>query len=331
MEFVRNNSKFKVFITDAEYQSHEPELVVLSKFNVDLIKRQCKTEYDVIKHCMDADALLVQYAPITRKVIEHLKNVKIIVRYGIGVDNIDLKAATEKGIFVSNVTYDVCDIADHTVGLILSLARKIPWIQQSTMSGEWNWKKFQPIRRIKGKTVGIIGFGKIGREVAKRIRGFEVNIIAYDPYIPLDEFEKNCVKKVDLETLLIKSDIITLHVPLTEETRNLIGINELQKMKRTAILINVSRGHVIDEKALYIALKEKWIVGAALDVLEKEPLTKNNPLLKLNNVIITPHMAWYSSESLTEIQSNAAKEVARFLSGQLPTNLINKEVLSLKK
>lgn len=322
------NKKFTVAITDAEYASHEPEREVLSRLNVNLIKFQCKTEEDVIKNCRDADALLNQYAPITRRVIENLENAKIIARYGIGVDNVDVKAATEKGIFVTNVVYDICDVADHTVALILSLIRKIPWVDQSTKSGEWDWKKFQPVPRLRGKTVGIIGFGRVGKEVAKRISCFGVNVIAYDPYIPLQVFEKSCVKRVDLEAILKKSDIITLHAALTKETRHMISEDQLRKMKKTAILINACRGPVVDEKALYSALKERWIAGAALDVLEEEPPARDNSLLRLDNVIITPHMAWYSAGSVAEIQTAAAEEVAKVLSGQLPQRLVNKKVLA---
>jgi len=321
------NKKFTVAITDAEYASHEPEREALSKLNVNLVKFQCKTEDDVIKNCRSVDALLTQYAPISRKVIESLENVKIIARYGVGVDNVDLKAATEKGIFVANVIYDICDVADHTVALMLSLVRKIPWAYQNVKAGKWDWKVLQPVNRINGKTAGIIGFGRVARKVAALIRAFGTNIIAYDPYLPSETFEKNNVKQVDLEIIFEQSDIITVHVALTEETRHMIGLEQLRKMKKTAVLINASRGAVIDEKALYIALKEKWIAGAALDVLEVEPPKKDNSLLELENLIVTPHMAWYSTASLTEIQRKAAEEVARVLSGKLPVSLVNKEVL----
>jgi D-3-phosphoglycerate dehydrogenase len=320
--------KYKVTITDAEYESHEPEREVLSKLDVELVKFQCSTEDEVIKNCWDADALLNQYAPITKRVIESLKNARIIVRYGIGVDNIDLKAATERGIFIANVTYDTCDVADHTVALILSLARKIPWVNQKTKEGRWDWREVQPVERIKGKTLGIIGFGRIGREVATRMKAFKTEIIAYDPYVLSETFEKKHVKKVDLETLLSTSDIITIHLPLSKETHHLINEKRLGIMKKTALLVNTSRGPVVDEAALYKALKEGWLTAAALDVLEKEPPEKDNPLLKLNNVLITPHMAWYSTSSMTEIQTKAAEEVIRVLSGQTPRNLVNKDVLN---
>jgi D-3-phosphoglycerate dehydrogenase len=320
--------KCKVAITDAEYESHEPEREVLSKLNVELVKFRCSTEDEVIKNCWDADALLNQYAPITRRVIERLENTRIIVRYGIGVDNIDIRAATERGIFVANVIYETCDVADHPVALILSLARKIPWVNQKVKEGRWDWREVQPVERIKGKTVGIIGSGRIGREVAARMKAFRTEIIAYDPYVPTEAFEKKHVKKVDLETLLSTSDIIVIHVPLSKETHHLINEKRLSIMKKTALLVNTSRGPVVDETALFKALKEGWLTAAALDVLEKEPPEKDNPLLRLNNVIVTPHMAWYSMSSLTEIQTKAAEEVARVLSGQTPRNLVNKEVLN---
>jgi D-3-phosphoglycerate dehydrogenase len=324
----KNGRKYKVAITDADYESHEPEREVLSNLNVELVKFQCNTEDEVIKNCWDADALLNQYAPITRRVIEHLKNTRVIVRYGIGVDNIDLRAATERGIFVANVIYETCDVADHTVALILSLARKIPWVNQKVKEGRWDWREVQPVERIKGKTVGIIGFGRIGREVAARIKAFKTKIIAYDPYVPAETFEKKHVKKVDLETLLSTSDIIVIHVPLSKETHHLINEKRLGRIKKTTLLVNTSRGPIVDEVALYKALKEGWLTAAALDVLEKEPPEKDNPLLRLNNVLITPHMAWYSTSSLTEIQTIAAEEVARVLSGQTPKNLVNKDVLN---
>lgn len=319
--------RFKVAITDSDYPSHEIEEEILSHVGADLVKFQCKTEDEVIRCCSDADALLNQYAPITRRVIEGLKRVRVIVRYGVGVDNVDIKAATERGIFVANVIYDITDVADHTVGLILSLLRKIPLANQNVKGGVWDWKAMQPISRLKGKTVGIIGFGRIGRKVAQRLRGFEVKLIAYDPYVPAELFAEHGVERVDFETLIREADIITVHTALTSETKHLIGEKEFKSMKRDAILINTSRGSVIDEGALYKALKEGWIAGAGLDVLEKEPPEKDNPLLKLDNVIVTPHMAWYSRESLDEIRKRAAEEVARVLSGQTPINLVNRDVL----
>jgi D-3-phosphoglycerate dehydrogenase len=320
------NARFKVAVTDSEYDSHEIERRVLSRIGAELVQFQCRTEDEVIRYCSDADGLLNTYVPITRKVISSLR-AKVITRYGVGYDNIDVKAATEKGIIVTNVIYDITDVADHALSLILSLVRKIPWINESTKNREWNWRRFQPITRLKGKTIGIVGFGRIGMKVAQRLKGFEVDLMAHDPHVPPEVFKENGVRRVDLETLLEESHIVTIHVALTEETYHLVGRDELRKMRRDALLINVARGRVIDEKALYTALNEGWIAGAGLDVLEREPPTSGDPLLSLENVVVTPHIAWYSTSSLGEIQEKAAEDVTRALTGQIPINLVNREVL----
>jgi len=324
-----SNKKFKVVITDAEYPAHDIEKKVLSKINFELVKFQCKTEEELIKNCKDADALLNQYAKITPNVIENLDHVKIIARYGVGVDNVNLDAATKKGIFVTNVVYDICDVADHTITLMLALTRKLFFVNKSVKKFEWDWKKFHPINRIKGKTVGIFGLGRVGRQVAKRINCFDVKILACDPYIAVDVFKKYNAESVDLDTILEQSDFVTLHVPLNDETRHMISTNQFKKMKKTTILINAARGGIVDEKALYKALWNKEIAGAGLDVLEKEPIEKDNPLLDLDNVIITPHMGWYSEDSVDEVQKIAAEQVLQTLQDKVPTNLVNKEVLKL--
>lgn len=320
------NKKFKVVITDAEYPSFDIEKKVLSKYNVDLVKLQCKTEEELIRKCKDADALLNQYAKITPNVIENLDHVKIIARYGIGVDNVDLDAATKKNIFVTNVVYDICDVADHTIMLILALTRKLFFVEKSIKKFEWDWKKFHPIPRIKGKTVGIIGLGRVGRQVARRLIGFDVNLLAFDPYIPVDVFKTYNAKRVDYNTLLEQSDIVTIHVPLNTKTRNMISTDQLKKMKKKAILINAARGGIVDEKALCKALKKKEIAGVGLDVLEQEPIQKENQLLYFDNVIITPHMGWYSEDTVDEVQRIAAEQVLQCLDGKIPTNLVNKDI-----
>jgi D-3-phosphoglycerate dehydrogenase len=321
------SKRFKVVITDAEYPSFDVEKKVLSPLNVDLVKCQCTTEEELIRHCRDADAVLNQYAKITPYVIENLDKVKIIARYGIGVDNVDLDAATKKNIFVTNVVYDICDVADHTIMLMLALTRKIFKVEKSIKKLEWDWKQFHPIPRIKGKTVGIIGLGRVGRQVARRLSGFDVQLLACDPYIPADVFTTYHAKQVDHKTLLKYSDIVTIHVPLNKETRNMISTNDLQMMKKKAILINAARGGIVDEKALCEALKKKEIAGAGLDVLEHEPIQKEEPLLQFDNVIITPHMGWYSEDTVDEVQRIAAEQVLQCLQGRIPSNLVNKEVI----
>jgi D-3-phosphoglycerate dehydrogenase len=319
--------KWKVVITDAEYPSFDVEKKVLSPINVNLVKRQCTTEEELIRECRDADALLNQYAKLTSRVIERLDHVKIIARYGIGVDNVDLESATKKNIYVTNVVYDICDVADHTITLMLALTRKLLRVEESIKNLEWYWKKFHPIPRIKGKTVGIIGLGRVGRQVARRLSGFDVQLLACDPYIPAEVFTTYHATQFDYRRLLEHSDIVTLHVPLNTETRNMISTKELKLMKKTAILINAARGGIVDEKALYEALKNKQIAGAGLDVLEHEPVQKDNPLLQYQNVIITPHMGWYSEDTVEEVQRIAAEQILQCLLGKIPTNLVNNEVL----
>jgi D-3-phosphoglycerate dehydrogenase len=323
--------KYKVVITDAEYPSFDMEKKVFAQSNVDLVKCQCTTEEELIRNCRGADALLNQYAKLTPRVIEQLDHVKIIARYGIGVDNVNLNVATKKNIFVTNVVYDICDVADHTIMLMLALTRKIFRVDKSIKKIEWDWKQFHPIPRIKGKTVGIIGLGRVGRQVARRLHGFDVQLLACDPYIPADVFTTYHAKQVDYETLLKLSDIVTLHVPLTTETRNMISSHELQMMKKTAIIINCARGGIVNETALCEALKKKIIAGAGLDVLEHEPITKDNPLLQDDNVIITPHMGWYSEDTVDEVQRIAAEQVLQCLQGKIPTNLVNTEVLKQRR
>ncbi|RLF60788.1 MAG: C-terminal binding protein [Thermoplasmata archaeon] len=321
-------ARYKVAITDADYPSHDIEREVLSELDVEIEKFQCRKEEEVIDSCRYADAILTQYAPITRKVIESLERAKIIARYGVGVDNVDLNAATEKGIYVTNVVYDISDVADHTVMLILALIRKIHKVYHDVKDKKlWDWKNYHPIQRVKGKTVGIIGLGRVGREVATRLRGFGVRLIGYDPYIDDRMFEEFNVRKVSFDELLVTSDIITIHAPLTEETRHMIGKNEIEKMKEGAMIVNAARGGIVDERALYEALRKGKLSGAALDVLEEEPIRKDNPLLELDNVIITPHMAWYSVDSIEEVQRKAAEEVLRVLKGERPISVVNKEVL----
>jgi len=319
---------FKVVITDSNFPTNEPERSVLIKIRASVMKYQCKTEDEVIKVAKDADGLLVQFAPITRKVINSLDKLRAIGRYGIGVDNVDLPAATERGIQVVNTIYNIWDVADHTVTLLLAINRKIPQIYQATRAKRWDWREFQPIVRMKDSTVGIIGFGRVGKEVAERLRGFGAHLLGYDPFVPEQVFKEMGVDKVHLEKLLRDSDFITLNSALSKENYHMIDEPQLRMMKKTAYMVNTSRGPLINEAALIKALKERWISGAALDVLEEEPPKLDNPLLELNNVIISPHIAWYSQGTLAEIQTMCAEDVARILVGEQPRNLVNREVMS---
>lgn len=321
--------RFKVVICDYEFPNVDNERRVISQLDdVEFIPAQCKTEQEVIELTKDADGVINQYSKLNERVINSMQKCKVISTYGIGVDKIDVEVATKKGIYVCNVPdYCINEVADHAIAMLLALARQLFAMDRNTKSGVWGYKHVKtPIYRIEGKTVGVLGFGKIPRNLVKKLQAFDVNILVYDPYVDKETAEKFGVKKVELNELLEKSDFISIHTPLTPETRHMIGEEQFKKMKPTAYLINVGRGPIVDEKALYKALKERWIAGAAVDVLETEPIAPDNPLLELENIIITPHAAWHSLESLAELQTKAAEEVVRVLKGEKPRSAVNKPI-----
>jgi len=286
----------------------------------------CNTEDEVIEAAKDADGILNQYAPITRRVMESLKRCKVIARYGVGVDNIDVEAATEQGIIIANVPdYCIDEVSTHTMALILACARGITLLDRKIREKKWDFTLAKPLFRTQGKVLGLFGLGRIAKMVAQKASRFGFKIIAYDPYISKVDED---IKLVEFSKLLSDSDFVSLHAPLTQETRHSFGESELKAMKKTAYLINTSRGPLLNEKALYQALREKWIAGAALDVMEKEPPEWENPLLKLNNLIVTPHISFYSEESYVELKTKIAKVVLAVLKGELPSAIVNPQVVN---
>jgi D-3-phosphoglycerate dehydrogenase len=320
-------SQFKVVVTDYEYGNLKYEEEILARAGITLVPAQCRTEEELIAACKDAHGLLNQYAQITRRVIEALDNCKVIARYGVGVNTIDLAAATEKGICVVNVPdYCMDEVSDHALALLLACARKVVLLNNSVKAGTWDYKISRPISRLRGQTLGIVGFGRIPRTLAEKAKPFGFHLLVYDPYLTQADVEPYGVTLVELEELLAKSDFVSVHAPLTPETYHLIGEKELGLMKPSAFIINTSRGPVIDEKALIKALQEGRIAGAGLDVLEEEPAPRDNPLLTMDNVIINPHVAWYSEQAEIELRTKAAQGVVEVLQGYYPRNLVNKEV-----
>ncbi|AIY06657.1 dehydrogenase [Planococcus sp. PAMC 21323] len=320
-------SQFKVVVTDYEYSTFAPEEEVLSKLGIELEFAQCKTEDEVIEACKDADALINQYAPISRNVIEKLEKCKVISRYGVGFNTIDVDAATEKGIIVSNVTdYCLDEVSNHAIALILSNARKVTQLNNAVKRGNWDFKVAVPIYRLKGRTLGLVGFGNIPQLVAKKVQTFDLNVITYDPFVSEELAASRNVELVSLEELCRHSDYISIHVPLNEHTEKMISYEQFSKMKKEVFIINTARGPIIDEQALIKALQEGQIAGAGLDVFETEPVEPDNPLLKMDNVIINPHSAFYSVEAETELKRKTAENVADVLSGYYPTYLVNKVV-----
>ncbi|WP_377520368.1 C-terminal binding protein [Priestia megaterium] len=320
--------KWKVVVTDWEYADLRFEETILKHDLIELIPAQCRTEEDVINVCRDADAIINQYAPLSRKVIETLENCKVITRYGVGVDTVDTEAATEKGICVANVPdYCVDEVSDHALALLLAWARKVALANQHVKNGIWDFKKTQPIYRLRGQVLGLVGFGKIPQALAAKVKPLGIQVIAYDPYIPEEVAKNKGWNIVPLEELCQQADFVSVHAPLTPSTKGLIGKNQFSLMKKNAIVINTSRGSLIDEGALIEALNKEKIMGAALDVAEIEPIRPDHPFLSMENVILTPHVAWYSEESSAELRSKAAMGVIDvLLHREYPKYLVNKQV-----
>jgi len=321
------SNKFKVVITDHRFPNVDTERKVLSKVDAEVIVSEAKNDEELMELVKDADGILNARLKIKPKVIEAMERCKVIVRYGIGVDTIDIKSATKKGIMVCNVPdYCIDEVANHALTLILCLGRKIMLSSRQVLAGEWSITSLKPLRRFTEQTIGIVGFGRIGRNLANKAKHLGFKIIASDPYIG-EDIVIDDVAMVSLERLMRESDYVSLHAPLVPGNMGMIGKKQLDMMKKEAYLINVSRGPLIDEAALVEALKNNKIAGAGLDVLVDEPPNRDNPLLKLDNVLITPHSAWYSDEAIAELQLKAAETVATVLSGDIPKSVLNWEAL----
>lgn len=324
--------QFVVAISDSPFENADKEQAILGKIGAKVQQFHCTNESEVIDAARNAHVIMCDASPITRNVIHSLSKLVGVVEYGIGYDNIDVNAATENGVLVCNVPdFMTSEVADHAVALILALTRKLDRISRSTRDGKWNWREFRPVSSLEGKTVGIIGFGNIGRQVAERMRSFGTRVIAYDPYVSREAMKKLGARSNNLDELLGASDVISIHVPLNKETRQLIGRKELAKLKDSVILVNTSRGSVIDQEALVESLRKGSIAAAGLDVLAKEPPSPSDPILGFENAIVTPHIGWYSEQSSARLQENAALEAERILTGNPPKHPVNPEVLSRRK
>lgn len=323
--------KFKVAVTDYVFPNLEIERQELKKIGADLIESTGSDEENIIEVAKDADAILNCYAELTPKVIESLEKCRIIARYGIGVNNVNMSTATKKGIIVTNVPdYCIEEVSDHALALILACSRKICQLNTTVKSGKWDFKDYRPMYRLEGQTLGIVSFGKIPRRLVEKVSAYKFNIIAYDPYVDEKIAAKYNVKLVTFEELLRESDIISVHAPLTEETKGMFGSEQFKIMKSSAYLINTARGGLIKDNDLAQALKKGEIAGAGLDVLEDENVNFHHPLVSLENVIITPHSAFYSEQALKDLQYKAVQEVVRVLTGENPKSCVNPEVLKNK-
>ncbi|TES87311.1 MAG: C-terminal binding protein [Dehalococcoidia bacterium] len=305
------------------------------EIGVEFIPRPCQTEEEIIKAARDADFILTFKKPVTRKVIEQLERCRLIYNIGTGYETIDMEAATEHGICVSYPdAYCSEEVAEHAMALILACARKLVRLDRAVRDGKWeSYEKREirlnilpPMLPIRGKTLGLIGLGRIARKLVPKAKGFEMRVLALDPYVPASVFDEYGVAAVPLDYLIENSDFVSVHAAFTSDARHMLGAEQFQRMKPTAYVINCARGEFIDEAALYQALSRGEIAGAALDVIQEERMLPDHPLLKLDNVIITPHTAYYSEESLARMRRRPFEEIERMVNGQWPQWLLNTEV-----
>ena len=318
---------FHVTVSDSVFPNLDPARQVLATIGAELRMADTPTPDGIVAAASSSDALLVTYAKITADMIRNMPKCRVISRFGIGVDNVDIEAATAAGIVVTKVPdYCIDEVSDHSMALLLAIVRKIPSSSARTHSGRWEMKAVVPIHRLRGSVLGLAGFGRIPQLVAPKAQAFGVTVVAYDPYVPADVFTRAGVERVDFANLLKISDYISIHSPLLPETRNLFNADAFRQMKPTAYLINTARGPIVDEAALAHALDERQLAGAALDVMPQEPPI-GSPLLGRDEVILTPHTSFYSEESLVELQIKAAEEVVRVLTGQPPRNPVNPEAV----
>lgn len=313
----------KIVITDHGFSNIDPERSVLEKSGYELVDAQCRTEEDLLKATKEAFAIMVQWAPITEKIIRNMDNCQLIVRYGIGVDNLDLAAAKEKKIPVCNVPdYCIDEVSDHTMSLAMALSRQLPATDQRVREGIWKIIPPGHVPACRDSLFSTLGFGRIARSVLKRAAAFNFRLAAFDPFVSGEEMEELGVRKISFEEAIAGADILSLHLPLNESTSHIINLETLRKMKPTAVIVNTSRGGLINTVELARGLHENEIAGAGIDVFEQEPLQNDHPILLAPNMLITSHTAWYSERSIPILQQFAAEEVMRAIKGEALKNRV---------
>jgi D-3-phosphoglycerate dehydrogenase / 2-oxoglutarate reductase len=305
-----------IAITDSPFPSLDPAKKALARLEPEYRMAKSPAADDILAVARDADAILVTYAKLSGDLLRQLAKCKAIGRFGLGVDNIDLPAAKACSIAVNYVPdYCLREVSDQTMALLLALARKVTLANKLVQSGRWELPPLVPLRRLEGQVLGLIGFGNIPRAVAPKAKAFGLQVLAHDPYVAKAVLDAAGVEGVSFDALLARSDFVSVHAPLLPATRGLMNAAAFAKMKKGAYLINTARGPLIDEPALIAALDSGELGGAALDVVTTEPLAKDSPLIGRDNVILTPHTAFYSVEALEELQTKCASDVARVLSG----------------
>ncbi|HCB5695821.1 TPA: C-terminal binding protein [Escherichia coli] len=316
----------KIVVIEPGYLNYSAEENILHDWDPQFVVVPANASLEEkLRQVSNADAIMVREATVSRPMIEAMQQCRVIVRYGVGVDNIDSQAAKEKGIYVANVPdYGSEDVAEHALALLLAATRRIATRNRDVRDGQWGIGQREPMFRLAGKILGVVGFGRISRCFVQKASGFGFKrILVVDPLLTDEQASQAGVTRVNLDTLCREADFISLHAPLTPDTHHLIGEAELAKMKPSAVLVNTSRGGLIDEQALINALLQKRIFAAGLDVFESEPLSAKSPLLQMDNTLCTDHTAWFTEESVVELQSKAAHEVRRAFEGEHPLNWVN--------
>ena len=324
-------SKFTVYrlgyVGDPDLESEKAELAKVGARHV--LVPLFETEDETIEQARDADGLIIANSPISRRVLEALDRCKVALRLGVGVDTIDVDAATDLGVAVVNVPdLWVREVANHALTLLLACNRRLTHGDRMVRRGEYDPSITSHVGGLHGETLGLVGLGNISRAMARRAVAFEMDLIAYDPYLEADVFAEHGVTAVSFEELLARSDYVSIHCPSTDETHHLFDEAALRQMKPTAYLVNTACGPIVSEAALVRALEEGWIAGAGLDVFDPEPPAADNPLLAMSNVVLTPHQGWYSDPAVAALPGRAGNEVARVLTGRMPRNLVNPAVLA---
>ena len=308
-----------IAVTDSPFPSLDPAKAALARLRPELRMAKSASAEDILAVARDADAILVTYAKLPGDLLRQLKRCKVIGRFGLGVDNIDIPAAIELGITVTYVPdYCMHEVSDHAMALLLALVRKIPLSNKLVQAGRWEMPAVVPIHRLDGRVLGLVGFGNIPRAVVPKAKAFGLKVVTHDPFVSADVLRKTGVEGVSFDDLLARSDFVSIHAPLNDKTRGLFNAEVFRKMKKGALLVNTARGPLVDEQALIQALDSGHLGGAALDVVAAEPLAKDSPLIGRDNLILTPHTAFYSVEALAELQTKCAADVARVLSGEKP-------------
>jgi D-3-phosphoglycerate dehydrogenase len=313
----------RVVVIDSGYDGYDAERAILAPFGAEVVLRACDGDAaKVVAAVRDADAVLVRESPVRRPAIEGMTRCRAIVRYGIGVDNIDQDAARERRIYVANVPdYGAEEVSDQALALLLGVVRHVASRDRAVRAGAWNVSRREKMYRVAGRTLGLVGYGRIARTFERKMRGMGVErVLVHDPYAA----DVGRAERVDLDDLCREADYISVHAPLTPETKHLIGAAQFARMKPTAILVNTARGPLIDEAALVEALQSRRIQGAGIDVYEHEPPRADHPLFALDNAVLSDHTGWYSEESVNELQTKAAEEIARVFRGEAPKHWLNR-------